>query len=67
MFKLRATSIDFDTDGDNKLAALLSKEWVNKIVTVDADNIDAASDLAVDSISDESGWLVNGWSYEEVK
>jgi len=52
----RITSIEFDTDGDKKLAKSLAKEWIGK--TFIADDEEDANARGADIISDESGWCI---------
>jgi hypothetical protein len=54
--KFIITSIDFDTDGNKKLAKKLQKEWIGK--TFEADNMFDANQRGADIISDQSGWCI---------
>ena len=56
----KAFNIDYETDGEN---VCLPEELFFEI---DDEDFDPAYELA-DLISDRTGWLVNGFSFEEVK
>lgn len=56
----KAFNIDYETDGEN---VGLPEELFFEI---DDEDFDPAYELA-DLISDRTGWLVNGFSFEEVK
>ena len=56
----RAFNIDYETDGEN---VDLPEELFFEIDDEDFDPVDELADL----ISDTTGWLVNGCSFEEVK
>ena len=56
----KAFNIDYETDGEN---VDLPEELFFEI---DDEDFDPAYELA-DLISDRTGWLVNGFSFEEVK
>jgi hypothetical protein len=61
----RITEIDFDTDGDRKLAKKLAKEWVGKVF--EAEDVEDADMNGADIISDESGWCINGFDFVAFK
>lgn len=64
---IRITAIDFDTDGDKKLAKSLAKETVGKLFEVEHDEDQDPFDLLSDVISDHTGWCINSVSGEIVE
>lgn len=54
--KFIVTNIQFDTDGNKKLAEELEKEWVGK--TFEAEDLGDADARGADIISDQCGWCI---------
>lgn len=63
---IRVTAIDFDTDGDKKLAKSLADETTGNLYEVEHDDDQDPFDLLADVISDGTGWCVNSVSGEIV-
>jgi hypothetical protein len=55
--KFGIVNIDFDTDGQKRLANRLKKQWVGKVF--EFEDADEASDFCADLISDACGYCVN--------
>lgn len=58
--KIKAFNIQYDTDGNKKIAARLPKELV---FDVDDEDFDPEEELA-DLVSDETGWCIFGCDYK---
>lgn len=57
--KIRITAIDFDTDGNKKLAKKLSKNTIGQVYQVEHEEDEDPLDLLADVVSDETGWCIN--------
>ncbi len=55
---IKLTSVSFDTDGDETLAAKLEKENQGSLYTVEHEEDENPLDLLADLVSDISGWCV---------
>lgn len=64
---IRITAIDFDTDGNKKLAKKLAKENIGKLFEVEHDEDEDPFDLLSDVVSDVTGWCMFSLSGEVVK
>lgn len=65
--KIRITAIDFDTDGDKKMASKLAKETIGKTFEVEHDEDEDPFDLLADVVSDDTGWCINSLQGEVVE
>lgn len=57
--KIRITAIDFDTDGNKKLAKKLSKDTIGQVYQVEHEEDEDPLDLLADVVSDGTGWCIN--------
>jgi len=62
--KFKITEVEFDTDGDKKLAKKLAKEYVGK--EFEADDFEDADARAADIVSDMSGFCIFSIDFSEV-
>lgn len=64
---IRVTAIDFDTDGNKRLAKKLAKETIGKTFDIGViDDDEDPMDFLADAVSDSTGWCVNWVSGEVV-
>lgn len=63
--KFRITEVEFDTDGDKKLAKKLQKQYVGQ--TFEAEDETDADMCGADYVSDISGFCVFSLNFEKVK
>lgn len=65
----KITKVSFDTDGDHQQNKKLVNEYVGKVIDVDDDDLDEeeAQDVAMDQVSDDSGWCILGIQFEKVE
>lgn len=65
----KIVDVRFDTDGDNKLAKALRDRYIGTNVSVEVDDMDEeeALDVAMDAVSDHSGWCIFSIQFEKVE
>ncbi len=68
MRKYKIAQVNFDTDGNKRLAKELSKEYVGKTLEVNDDELseDEAQEDVMNAVSDQSGWCIFGIELEKV-
>jgi len=64
---IKVTAIDFDTDGNKKLAKSLASKTIGQVFNVEHDEDEDPLDLLADVISDDIGWCINSLSGEVVE
>ena len=64
---IKVTAIDFDTDGNKKLAKSLASKTIGQVFNVEHDEDEDPLDLLADVISDDIGWCINSPSGEVVE
>ncbi len=64
---IKVTAIDFDTDGNKKLAKSLASKTIGQVFDVEHDEDEDPLDLLADMISDDIGWCINSLSGEVVE
>lgn len=64
---IKVTAIDFDTDGNKKLAKSLASKTIGQVFNVEHDEDEDTLDLLADVISDDIGWCINSLSGEVVE
>ena len=64
---IKVTAIDFDTDGNKKLAKSLASKTIGQTFSVEHEEDEDPLDLLADVISDDIGWCINSRNGEPAK
>lgn len=64
---IKVTAIDFDTDGNKKLAKSLASKTIGQVFNVEHEEDEDPLDLLADVISDDIGWCINSLSGDVVE